>query len=121
MRIATHCTENCMKNFPEQLEPSRLSDFVPIFWNHRRLCYLRNEIYEYMIRDLPGELQSNPLVLRGFDLTNSVYYHLDNVHQIQGELQKLGWKTKLAYGNTVLFIYDCEERGPKAVDSSLLT
>lgn len=104
-----------MKTFPDKLRPENRSKFASYKFN-RDLCKLRARVYEYVVS---GDT-------KGFDLredseNKSMYSseHIDDelVNTICEELENdLGWKTKLAYGKTVLFIYDKEDELPSIPD-----
>lgn len=94
-----------MKSFPDKLRPENRDKF-PSYLLNRRLCKLRQLIIDYMYS---GDT-------KGFSLTeslseNSNGYEYGNIYGseiisvICKELEILGWNTKLAYGNSVLFIF----------------
>jgi len=93
-----------MKTFPDKLRPENREKFVTEYKFNRDLCKLRQLIVDYMYS---GDN-------KGFDLKSSVdsngqydYSTISRelVDRICSELQKLGWNTKLAYGETTLFIF----------------
>lgn len=87
-----------MKEFPKKIKASNLNCFKEYDTN-RQKCYLRKEIYEWMIS--PSFYQDNE---RCFDLQLKGY--VDEVIQsICEELNELGWKTRLAFNNNSLYIY----------------
>lgn len=98
-----------MKAFPDKLVPQNRRYF-PEYKFNRDLCMLRQKIVEYLYSEEKG----------GFDLRSSnsngqySYSHIDDrlIEEVRKELHIKGWKTKLAYGNTVLFIYENEEELP---------
>ena len=103
-----------MKKFPDKLKPSNRKNFKEYLFN-RELCKLRQKITDHIyIEELL--LQDDKDKKRGgFDLKsnkddngNYCYQHIDMklVVAIRKELNNLGWNTKLAYGNTTLFIYE---------------
>jgi hypothetical protein len=102
-----------MKTFPDKLRPCNKYKFVEYKFN-RELCKLRQKIVDYMYSEDNG----------GFDLKSSTenglfsYNHIDEklIETIRIELHDLGWKTKLAYGNTTLFIYSDEKDLPLMSD-----
>lgn len=104
-----------MKSFPDKLRPENRKQFKEFEFN-RELCKLRAKVYEYIIS----------MDMKGFDLKESQtsnreysYSSIDKslVDGICAELEELGWKTKIAYGNTVLFIYNKESELPKMSDA----
>lgn len=103
-----------MKSFPDKLRPQNRSKFSEYLFN-RELCKLRQKVVDFLYSQEKG----------GFDLksTNDSngqynYSHIDDklIEAIRNELHTLGWKTKLAYGDTVLFIYDNENELPAIAD-----
>ena len=94
-----------MKEFPSILNVANKDEFPDIQYN-RVLCYLRKNIYEHVIRE-----------------DENSYFDLEKFQKIQKitvenrdkmattvieELVVLGWKCKLSYGSTALFIYSSE-------------
>lgn len=107
-----------MKTFPDKLKPQNRIHFKEYRFN-RELCKLRQKIVDYMYSEEKG----------GFDLKSSVddnnqysYSHIDDklIEAARNELHILGWKTKLAYGNTTLFIYDDEKELPNMDDGEVI-
>ena len=99
-----------MKSFPEKLKPQNKIYFKEYKFN-RELCKLRQKIVDYIYSEEKG----------GFDLKSNTdnnqysYSHIDDklIEAICNELNSLGWKTKLLYGDTTLFIYNDESELPK--------
>ncbi len=107
-----------MKSFPDKLRPENREHFLEYKFN-RDLCKFRAIVYEYII----SEVVSQP---GGLDLKTKqdmhgeyTYGHVEEsiVDTICEELQNLGWKTKKAYGNSVLFIYKHEKELPRMSDT----
>lgn len=103
-----------MKSLPDKLIPRNKKLFSSYRFN-RELCKLRQQVVDYMYSEEKG----------GFDLKSSrdsqgqySYSSIDEklVEAIRSELHILGWKTKLAYGNTTLFIYENERELPDMSD-----
>jgi hypothetical protein len=89
-----------MKTFPSRLTPQNINDFSS-FHNKRQTYYLKKMIYEWMI--------SPSFESRCFDLQMLPKYHQDILDVICKELNELGWKTKLAFANSALYIYKEDE------------
>jgi len=87
-----------MREFPNKLQPKYKHLFPQIKFNDE-LDSWRKKVYEYLIS---GNKQ-------GFDLTHN-NKHIDKriIDCLCLELNKLGWKTNLAFAGTVLFIYENE-------------
>lgn len=97
-----------MKDFPETFRAKNKDSFSSLHYE-RSKAYLRRDIYEHVLRHNEG-----------------VYFELDRfnkervgdmkktqkmVKEIMGELTIFGWKSKLGYGDTGLFIYSDKEPG----------
>jgi len=85
-----------MREFPNKLQP-KYKHLFPQFKFNDELEFWRKKVYEYMIS---GKNE-------GFDLTHN-NKNIDKriVDCLCLELNKLGWKTNLAFASTVLFIYE---------------
>ena len=99
-----------MKHFPSILNVNNKDNF-PILYYNRILCYLRRKIYEHIIK----EDENNYFDLDMF----SISYNIKDQKIIQKmvgvlieELHKLGWKCKLSFGETGLFIYSSDKPPP---------
>jgi len=87
-----------MKHFPSKVGPSNIEHFKQYHFQ-RQLCYLRKEIYEWMIS--PAFFEHNE---RCFDLQLKGYSN-DTIESVCKELEELGWYTRLAFNNSALYIY----------------
>lgn len=102
-----------MKEFPNCLNVKNKDTFPQLHYN-RTLCYLRRDLYEHIIR----EDENSYFELEKFNRK----YHIDSENlekmtkTIISELQNLGWKCKLSFGNTALFIYSTEKPPPSCWD-----
>jgi len=94
-----------MKEFPQFLNIKNIELFKDIRYN-RIVCYLRKQLYEHMI----GNDENNYFDIDKFSTTYNV--KLDDkdqmINKIITELSQLGWKCKLSFGGTGLFIYSSE-------------
>ncbi len=98
-----------MKNFPSRLTPNNIPSFES-YYDKRLLCYLRRKIYEWMIS--PDFYENNNRCFSLQDLDSPIPISSDSKDDIDviiKELNSLGWKTRLAYGNSALFIYKEDE------------
>ena len=91
-----------MKEFPSILHINNKENFKDIYYN-RSLCYLRKSIFEHIIKEDENTF---------YDLDK--FKHLIKKNEeiilvIIKELNSLGWKCKLSYGGTALFIYSTEK------------
>ncbi len=87
-----------MKHFPTKLIPSNIDSFRDYNIN-RQTCYLRKEIYEWMVS--PTFFKDGE---RCFDLQLKGYGE-ESINDVCLELNNLGWKTRLAFNNSSLYIY----------------
>ena len=81
-----------MQQFPTTLDVNNRNNFPEIHKN-KMLCLLRQKIYEHIIKE-----------------DENTYFDIDKInseliHVIMEELIQLGWKCKLSFGGTALFIY----------------
>ena len=89
-----------MKKFPKHLTPDFLSKFSS-FNNKRQSYYLRKFIYEWML--------TPAFETRCFDLQILPKYSQEILDDVCKELNTLGWKTKLAFANSSLYVYKEDE------------
>lgn len=89
-----------MKEFPESLRPKYRHLFNELAFD-QQLQDWRKKVYSYIINH----------ETRGLTITDDNYAKIDNriLNAIIDELTQLGWKTKLAFNGSVLFIYEQEE------------
>lgn len=95
-----------MKGFPSHLNPENKENFSR--YNYERTkCYLRRDLYEHIISHDENDY---------FALTDFIKDRKIDMNDIQKitnelieELVKLGWKCKLSFGQTGLFIYSTTE------------
>lgn len=91
-----------MNEFPHDLVPNN-KRLLAMQYNHV-LGLLRQEVFECVVSNNPDNF---------YDLYSFKYHTHVNfkamIAQVRAELEKLGWTTKLAYGETALFIYDSVE------------
>lgn len=103
-----------MKKFPKAFNPKQKNKF-PILLQERRLIVLREKVMDYVLSG-----NKNGLDLCCSSNGDNFDYQKPNqndVKKIISELEKIGWKTKLAYGDTTLFIYENESELPKIQDT----
>lgn len=100
-----------MDSFPCQLGPSHLSSFL-VLKRQYELSQLRLRIFHFLVSQTKGGFSlkesssSSSLSSSDTDMYSVRTIDPSLVSQLQSELSHLGWKTRLAYGNTTLFIYD---------------
>ena len=104
-----------MNKFPAELNVENKDKFRS--FNYKRLeKKFRNDIYEFLlnrkdIKDKDGKYIGKDET-EYFTLEFDKKYDKEETHKIfwkiKEELESLGWKTKLSYGDTGLFIYSTE-------------
>ena len=94
-----------MKTFPSILDVKYKDNFPDVYYN-RVLFYIRRDIYEHII----SEDENNYFDLEKFQKKYKLSTeNRDKLCQeIVKELEKLGWKCRLSFGDTGLFIYSSE-------------
>ena len=95
-----------MLEFPNKIYPENFKNFKNLN-KDRLLCLLRNEIYNLIIsREEENEYYSLDIFENKY---NCKEYLKDITDQVIIELKNIGWKTKLSFGDTGLFIYSTED------------
>jgi hypothetical protein len=102
-----------MKEFPNILNVKNKDIFPDIFYN-RVLCYFRKDIYEHIISN--GENSYFDLEKFGRAYFKDQKDRVDLVKKLSDNIIKelviLGWKCKVSFGGTALFIYSTENQPP---------
>ena len=105
-----------MKEFPEILNVNNKNKFEDIYSN-RMISYLRQKIYEHIIKEDENNY---------FDLDNFRHTYAINIEYIEKmtpiiihELNSLGWKCKISFGGTALFIYSSDNPPSSCWDDGL--
>lgn len=96
-----------MNKFPDSLNPKNKANFS-LEYSQRILVKLREEVYLHILSHKDTDYYD----LDKFRVLNhplSVGALNKMTEQIMIELNKIGWKTRTAYGKTGLFIYDGEK------------
>lgn len=88
-----------MKSFPRKLIPRNRIHFAE-YLQKRQLAILRDEVYEYMLSERTD----------GWDIPKDIDLKL--IDKLREELEDLGWKTRVAFANSTLFIFQ-EGEEPK--------
>ena len=109
-----------MKKFPNALNVDFKNNFSDIY-NDMVLCKLRQDVFDHII----GESENSYFDIDKFTTS---YKHADMkcviykqfMPEIMNELNNLGWKCKLSFGGTALFIYSSEDPPPSCWDDGLI-
>lgn len=93
-----------MENLSELLHINNKNNFQ-ILWKKRVEEILRENIFDFILyRKNEDEY---------FDLDKYIHYGknlvLESIKNIMEELKNLGWKVKLSFGDTGLFVYSTED------------
>lgn len=93
-----------MKEFPEKMSAKNVMQFKTLNYD-RVKQYMRKEIYEFVLNRTKEE--------EYFALTNFNTQYLNDltmckkmIKELIPEIEHLGWKCKLGFGETGLFIYE---------------
>ena len=79
----------------------------PEFYYQRVLCYLRRDIFEHVIREDENSYFDLEKFQKKYMLSST---NRDKMGQeVMKELEKLGWKCKLSFADTGLFIYSSDK------------
>ena len=96
-----------MKSFPIEMRVENIHNFTKI--NYDRVTdIMRQEIYNTILN---RKSENDYIDLDSFAmkyLDNKICIVLKIIDTISKELNTLGWKTKLSFGDTGLFIYSTE-------------
>lgn len=96
-----------MKTFPTKFTPDNKDNF-PNYRYQRVLCYLRQDIYEFVLK---GDEDS---YFDLFKFGEKYGYKFDISKKlgedISKELENLGWKTALHFGNSSIQIFSDEKK-----------
>jgi hypothetical protein len=107
-----------MKEFPSILRVRNIEKFSDIYYS-RVLCYLRKVIYEHVIsHDENSYFDIQKFCCEYYKKeTSNITSRL--AESIIPELELLGWKCKLSFGGTALFIFSTETSPPSCWDDGL--
>lgn len=91
-----------MNSFPSEINKDNKENFNNLF-NNMVLCMIREDIYRLLI----SRKDENEYI--DLDKYYSKYgKNINIIDTIITELNQLGWKTKLSFGDTGLFVYSTE-------------
>jgi hypothetical protein len=91
-----------MNSFPLNLNVNEKTNFINMLYENL-LSKLRNDIYENIIKENEEDYIDLALWYTKNNVNKKIRKNL--IEKIISELESLGWKCKLAYGDTALFIY----------------
>ena len=95
-----------MKEFPHTLDVNNKDNFPKIYYK-RILYYFRRDIYEHIIREDENNYFDLEKFQKQYKLTVENRDKMAKI--IIEELETLGWKCKLSFGDTGLFCYSDEK------------
>ena len=95
-----------MLNFSTEISTDNIKNFRDLNKN-RLLSLIRTEIYDLILgRNDENEYYSLDI----FEIKHNCKYLMNEITEnIILELNEIGWKTKLSFGDTGLFIYSTDE------------
>lgn len=95
-----------MDRFPNTIKPTHKDKFPKLLYNFN-LSLMRMKIYHLVVKGDENQF---------FDLETFDTEHVKNMEitqqmweQVSKELELMGWKTKLSYGDTGAFIYSSDK------------
>jgi hypothetical protein len=89
-----------MKEFPIIVNVKNKNSFSDYAYE-RTICYLRRDIYDHILNHTENEF---------FDLDKfNRQYDTNMINLIIKELSEHGWKCKVSFGGTALFIYSTDK------------
>ena len=97
-----------MKKFPSYLRVNNKDNFLSIL--ETKICEdLRNEILQFLLHR-----ENDETIYFTYEDFTHKYKHILDINEkiipkIIKELEEIGWKCKLSYGQTVMFIYSTEK------------
>lgn len=99
-----------MLEFPAKFVPANLPHFEEYHYQ-RDLCYLRQEVYEHVIRERPPTSEvptayETPFDLLTFRQKHQTPFFEKAVEKICAELKQRGWETKVGQAGNALWVYD---------------
>lgn len=101
-----------MKEFPNRMHVTNVENFPELFYE-RYICYLRRDIFEHILKRNGDE---NDYVCLDSWCRNNIQNRKDIMCQMRdtviNEIEDKGWKCKLSFGGTGLFIYSTEDPPP---------
>lgn len=106
-----------MKEFPPNLNVDNKDNFT-IMHSNRILCYLRRDIFEHMIREDENSYFDINIFAKKYNSSKNKEVIDNIVKTIIEELSELGWKCKLSFGGTGLFIYSTDKPPPSCWEDS---
>lgn len=93
-----------MKKFPEHLKPENRHKFPDIL-KERNLCYLREEVYNYILTNNERDFVDIQNLFRQKDIEIKPSDIEEMANIMVEELQNLGWKTELIFNKKGLIVY----------------
>jgi hypothetical protein len=95
-----------MKEFSKKIHVDNKPNFKACMYE-RNMCYLRKLLYEHIMKN------DENTYFQLDEFAHKYGVHKDEIepmaHKVSAELVKLGWKCRLAFGSTGLFVYSSEE------------
>lgn len=108
-----------MKELPSILNVKNKNNFSKIYYT-RVVSYLRKAIYEHIIsKDENSYFDLEQFGRQYFNEKDRVDLTKKLSVKIRSELEKLGWKCKLSFGQTALFVYSTDNPPPSCWEDGL--
>lgn len=106
-----------MNAFPQVLNVKNKDNFPEHYYN-MVLCLVRERVYTHVLIEKENSYFDLERLKKTYKLTDEQYIKMSEI--IIKELEELGWKCKLSYGQTALFIYSTENPPPSCWDDSFV-
>jgi hypothetical protein len=90
-------------NFSEFLRPENINEFSK-YINEQNKILLRKELEQMILKNKNGDYFDIEIFRKKNDI--SLETMTEMLSEILGELETLGWKWQLCYGNTGLYIFN---------------
>ena len=106
-----------MNAFPQVLNVKNKDNFLENYYN-MVLCLVRERVYTHILIEKENSYFDLERLKKTYKLTDEQYIKMSEI--IIKELEELGWKCKLSFGQTALFIYSTENPPPSCWDDSFV-
>jgi hypothetical protein len=95
-----------MREFPPTLNAKNKKQFNELYYN-RVLCYLRKKLYEHIISHDENNYFELDIFQNNYKISTEDLSKMTNI--VIEELENLGWKCKLSFGDSAIFIYSTDD------------
>ncbi len=100
-----------MKLFPKHLKPENRNEFPQIL-KEKNLCYLREAIHDYILRNNERDFVDIENLFRKKDIEIKSSDIEEMVNIMVEELRNLGWKIEIIFNRKGLIVYHPDDKVP---------